>query len=383
MWKSSDLSYAPQSVHEVSEDKPWKPVVLLSPAVSGGGGVVGDDILVRSKGGCTGSAPTVCVHTAGSPTFSQLSSPRTFTSPTASPSPSSSPSNKQPRELWKLVDIHGCLSAGLIKGGPSRGLPPTPPKMTTPPTSPPSGRSNASSPLFGMSSPQARLTPPTSPSTPGGASPLNTPAGYAYRAALVAAEAGNVDAALFVGNCRRYGRGVRLCANEAFAWYKFGAEGGNVPAKTALAGAYMRGEGVPRDPTIAAKLYKGAAEGGCVEAMFIYHTCLRQGTGVVINPSEALRWLSRAVDAGHTGARAALCEWTWPPAAHLRAFAKVEMSAALGRTANSTARAATAGAVVDAKAAAAAEAADISRIRSECLEIFLANETKARAMERE
>ena len=102
----------------------------------------------------------------------------------------------------------------------------------------------------------------------------------------------------------------------------------------------------------------------------MYHTCLRQGTGVVINASEALKGLSRAEEAGHTGARFAICEWTWPAAAHMRAFAKAEKSAAVGRTANSIAQAATAGAVVDAKAAAAAEAADISRIRSSLSRLF-------------
>ena len=66
-----------------------------------------------------------------------------------------------------------------------------------------------------------------------------------------AAEQGDAEAQLNLGNAYSKGAGVAKDLTKAAKWYRKAAEQGNYDAMLALVKAYRKGEGVPKDDRLA------------------------------------------------------------------------------------------------------------------------------------
>ncbi len=147
-----------------------------------------------------------------------------------------------------------------------------------------------------------------------------------------AAEAGDVHAMHYLGNC--YGEGLRVTrdANQSLAWYKRGmqagysmsannigmlfrrgqfgsngmaqafyyfsyaAERGNDQSQMNLGVLYRDGKGVPQDFTQAMHWFQRAAAQGHADAMVEIGRLYRFGEGVEKNPDTAIHWFEKAVN---------------------------------------------------------------------------------------
>ncbi len=83
-----------------------------------------------------------------------------------------------------------------------------------------------------------------------------------FVAILKAAEQGNADAQLVVGNRYAYGKGVPQDYTQAIVWYTKAAEQWNASAQFRLAEMYALGQGVSQDDKIAYILSNLAASKG-------------------------------------------------------------------------------------------------------------------------
>lgn len=124
-----------------------------------------------------------------------------------------------------------------------------------------------------------------------------------------AAEAGNSDAMVQVGQMLASGRGVpapRL--PEAAEWFSKAADLGNAKARFLLAECYYYSKGVTRDPKRAVALLRAAADQGDAGAMNMLGDLSARGVpGVLgIDRSEAKELFERAAAAGHVDAQANL-----------------------------------------------------------------------------
>ena len=79
-----------------------------------------------------------------------------------------------------------------------------------------------------------------------------------------AAEAGNDQAQLWLGNCYDAGLGVEQSAEEAVKYYRLAADQGNISAVYNLAFCYLEGRGAEQDPEKAEELLKSCADKGCI-----------------------------------------------------------------------------------------------------------------------
>ena len=78
----------------------------------------------------------------------------------------------------------------------------------------------------------------------------------------LAAEAGDVDAQVYLGWCYSSGLEVAIDKAQARVWYRLAAEQGNVSAQRALGWMYYNAEGVKRDFSESAAWYRLAAARG-------------------------------------------------------------------------------------------------------------------------
>jgi hypothetical protein len=83
-----------------------------------------------------------------------------------------------------------------------------------------------------------------------------------YQKLLKAAEQGDADAQVELGNCYYEGQGVKQDDGEGVAWIRKAAEQGLAEAQYTLGGFYEYGQGVEKDIDKAAEWYKKAADQG-------------------------------------------------------------------------------------------------------------------------
>ena len=79
---------------------------------------------------------------------------------------------------------------------------------------------------------------------------------------------------------------------EAVKWYRKAAEQGDVDAQLALGDMYSDGRGVEKDFKGAAKWYRKAAEQGYASAQWLLGIMYSKGEGVPENDVAALAWLN-------------------------------------------------------------------------------------------
>lgn len=104
-----------------------------------------------------------------------------------------------------------------------------------------------------------------------------------YRLYRQAAEQGNADAQILLGNMHASGQGVPRDYAEAAKWYRRAAEQGNADAQYNLGMMYANGQGVPRDSSEAAKWCRNAADQGHGDAQYDLGVMYDEGQGVPRN----------------------------------------------------------------------------------------------------
>jgi TPR repeat protein len=121
-----------------------------------------------------------------------------------------------------------------------------------------------------------------------------------------AAQAGDAEAALYIGLLNDLGRGVVQDAREARRWYERAAELGNAVAMFNVGVLYDAGTGVARDRARAAAWYRQAADLGMPRAAYALGLMHGAGEGVAADRDQAIRYFRQALAGGVTAARAHL-----------------------------------------------------------------------------
>ena len=104
-----------------------------------------------------------------------------------------------------------------------------------------------------------------------------------------------------------YGHGVPEDENRALELARLSAEAGNVDAMYLVGNIYVFGHTVPNeadDPDLeAAKWFHEAASRDHAEAEYNLGLLFLAGKGVIRSQEEAMKWIRRAAEHGHDGAR--------------------------------------------------------------------------------
>ena len=116
-----------------------------------------------------------------------------------------------------------------------------------------------------------------------------------------AAEGGNADAQIILGQMYAEGIGVTQDAVQAVKWYRVAAERGYPESQYRLGGMYDRGEGVVQDQVEAAMWYQRAARQGHVDAVWRIGVKNEDGIGVKQDLVEAYAWFDFGCQIGHKG----------------------------------------------------------------------------------
>ena len=90
------------------------------------------------------------------------------------------------------------------------------------------------------------------------------------------------------------GRGVSQSDAAAGKWYHLAAEQGNIDAQVSLGEMYAVGRGVSQSDTEAGKWFRLAADQGQSDAQWILAMMHAEGRGVQKNTSEASKWFRKA-----------------------------------------------------------------------------------------
>lgn len=121
-----------------------------------------------------------------------------------------------------------------------------------------------------------------------------------------AAEEGDTEAALFLGNLLLYGTGIESDPEAARRYLEIAARAGHPDALYNLGAIYDKAIGVPRDPTLAMQWFARAADQRDAQAQLnlaIFHL---RGDGVPKDTALAEQWLRRAAGNGSKRARGML-----------------------------------------------------------------------------
>lgn len=118
---------------------------------------------------------------------------------------------------------------------------------------------------------------------------------------------GNADAQVQLGLLYYEGRGVAADETRAFALFERAAATGRTDAMFLLGRMCLLGHGPARQDADAdrnaARWFFEAARRGHADAQYHLGLLFYAGTGVVKDTDEALKWIRRAADSGHAGAR--------------------------------------------------------------------------------
>ena len=121
---------------------------------------------------------------------------------------------------------------------------------------------------------------------------------------LKAAEKGNADAQIHLGDWYRHGRGEDYA--EAVRWYRKAADQGYAVGQYHLGMAYRDGRGIAPDAALAARWLALAAQQGLAAAQYQLGVMSRDGHGTPRNEKEAVRWLRKAAEQGFAAAQSDL-----------------------------------------------------------------------------
>ena len=122
----------------------------------------------------------------------------------------------------------------------------------------------------------------------------------------LAAEEGDVEAKLDLGEMYGEGRGVPQDDAEAARWLRLAAEQGLAAAQGRLGEMYAEGRGVPQSGAEAARWLRLAAEQGLAAAQGQLGALYAGGRGIPRDDAEAQRWVRLAADEGDARAQGQL-----------------------------------------------------------------------------
>ena len=122
-----------------------------------------------------------------------------------------------------------------------------------------------------------------------------------------AANAGNGDAALYLGKMYGQGKGVEQDVTRSFQWRLKAAEAGNRDATYTIVRAYLTGTGVEKDPAKALKWLKKVVENideahpnpEDEKVYLMLGGMYLAGMGTLKDFSEAAKWIEKAAERGH------------------------------------------------------------------------------------
>ena len=126
----------------------------------------------------------------------------------------------------------------------------------------------------------------------------------AMKYARIAADRGNTDAMVDVGNMYRLGYGVEKNQAEAVKWFRKAAEQGNAGAQYNLGYSYVSGSGIEKNQTEALKWYRKAADQGIAKAQTILGLYYHQKG----ETAQAKEWYEKAAAQGDEDAKKQLSE---------------------------------------------------------------------------
>jgi len=121
-----------------------------------------------------------------------------------------------------------------------------------------------------------------------------------------AAEGGDGEAAMFLGNMYLYGRGVEPDSSQARRWLELAAQQGRADALYNLGAIYDKGIGVQRDVAQAMHWFLLAADQRDTQAQLNIALFYLNGDGVPKDIAQAETWLRRAAINGNRRAQAIL-----------------------------------------------------------------------------
>ncbi len=119
---------------------------------------------------------------------------------------------------------------------------------------------------------------------------------------LIAANAGDAYAQLWVGFMYTDAEWVGRNYEEAWKWFLKSAENGNVFAMNSLGGLYCAGDGIPKDYVKAMKWYRKAAEAGDAYGQCNLACMYQYGLGVPKNIILAKQWYEKAAAQNYSDA---------------------------------------------------------------------------------
>ena len=114
-----------------------------------------------------------------------------------------------------------------------------------------------------------------------------------------AAEAGSAQGMIGLSNCYMYGIGTTQDQNEAFRWSMKAAETGEPAGMTNVASCYEDGVGTPQDSGKAFAWYRKAAEAGYDLGIYHLARCYRSGIGTEADPGQAFYWMGKLAETGN------------------------------------------------------------------------------------
>lgn len=110
-----------------------------------------------------------------------------------------------------------------------------------------------------------------------------------------AAEQGNVQGQVMLGNFYSQGTGVIQDYREALRWYRKAAEEGNLDAQIALGEMYEKGQGTPQDYSEALRWYRDPAQRGRGDAQLRLGQMYFYGRGVEKDLIQAHMWVNLSI----------------------------------------------------------------------------------------
>jgi TPR repeat protein len=114
-----------------------------------------------------------------------------------------------------------------------------------------------------------------------------------------AAESGNPQGQVLVGECFLQGLETEKAPDEALKWFRKAAEQGFAVGQASLGGAYLLGEGVSKDTDEGLKWLRKAAEKGFASGQYALAAMYLAGDGISKDTDEGLKWLRKAAEKGH------------------------------------------------------------------------------------
>lgn len=119
----------------------------------------------------------------------------------------------------------------------------------------------------------------------------------------VAAQNGNLDAMVYIGDMYRLGKGIAQNYDEALKRYRATADQGNPLGQFNLHRMYFSGYGVLMDKKVALQWLRKAAEGGLAIAQTRLGKMYKAGMFVQRDLQEAVKWFTAAADQGNVEAQ--------------------------------------------------------------------------------